>query len=224
MSNIDKLLINKDNAEIIRDTIAGILKSEIENQIKIAEENDVVDSDYNINVFIENSRPWALIDENNNPFPLVNICLQQLVEEERPGSTINNQKYIATFYIDCWGCGNKNSEDSPDDYLSTIRAWKTARIVRNILMSGIYTYLGIRDIVRKRKVVSMVTIIPQNLNESAISITACRIKFEVETFQESPQVTPAVLSAVSLQIDDPTGEVKLVNIYNVLKDDEKEKE
>jgi len=223
MSSINKLLTERDNAEKIRDTIAFILKDEIENQKILAAENKEKD-DFDINVFIENARPWNLANEDNNQFPLINVCLQQISKDDKPGSTINKQKCTAVFNIDCWGCGNGKNNDLPDDYLSTIRAWKTARIARNILMAGFYSYLGIRDIVRKREIVSMNTIIPQGLPESAISVTACRIVFEVETFEESPQAEPTVLEALSLIVDDPTGKVNLISISNILKDDEKNKD
>jgi hypothetical protein len=141
-----------------------------------------------------------------------------MVQAERPGSNVDEQKYTITFNIDCWACGNSNNADLPDDYLSAIRAWKTARIVRNILMAGCYTYLGIRQIVRKREITSIDTAIPQGMPDTAVSVTACRIIFNVETFEESPQVTPAVLGEVSIRIDDPTGKVNLVNINNALKE------
>jgi hypothetical protein len=220
MANIEKLLIEKDNVEIIRDTIVAILLKDIENQKELAAEklDNEIHNDFNIGVYVENTRPYDLLTDDNNPFPLVNICLQKMVQDERPGSSVDNQKYIVTFNIDCWACGNSNNKDLPDDYLSAIRAWKTARVVRNILMAGCYTYLGKKDIVRKREIKSIDTIIPQGMADSAISITVCRIIFNVETFEESPQVIPSIIGEVSFRVDDPNGKVNLVNINNVLKE------
>jgi hypothetical protein len=219
MAHIDKLLNENDHAEVIRDTITAILKTEIDNQKKIATKLNIEDKhDFDISIYSENTRPYDLLTDNYNPFPLINICMQKMVQDERPGSSVNNQKYVITFNIDCWECGNSYNKELPDDYLSSIRAWKTARIVRNILMAGCYTYLGIRKIVRKREIKSIDAIIPQGMADSAISVTVCRIIFNVETYEESPQVTPAVLGEVSIKIDDPTGKVNLVNINNVLKE------
>jgi hypothetical protein len=211
---IEKLLTDKDNAEKIRDTIAVILAAELKNQSELAQKEQIADKeDFNIKTYIEHGRPWFLYFNGNYSFPIVNVCLQETAPDTAPGSTANNVKYIGQYFIDCYGCGNSRNEneDIPDDYLSAMRAWKTARIVRNILMSGFYTYLGMRDIVRKREVKKMTTIIPKNLADSAISITAARIVFEVSFFEKSPQAQAAELEDISF-VSQNDGEVTLIDI------------
>jgi hypothetical protein len=212
---INTLIENKDNAEKIRDQIAALLTLEIQNQKQIAIDTGVPDKkDFDIDVYIENARPWELTGDKN-PFPLVNVCLQEIAEDPRPGSTANNTKYTGQYVIDCYGCGNQKLESEEeiltDDYLATIRAWKTARIIRNILMSGFYLYLGIRPIVQKRSIKKIITIIPQGLPNSAIAITAARIILEVNFFEQSPQAEAADLEGISFKSEN-SGKVSLIDI------------
>jgi hypothetical protein len=210
---INTLIENQDNAEKIRDQIAALLTLEINNQKKIAIEKEVPDKrDFDIAVYIENARPWELTGDKN-PFPLVNICLQETGGPS--GSTVNHTKYTGQFVIDCYGCGNQKLENDDeiltDDYLATIKAWKTARIVRNILMSGFYAYLGIRSLVQKRTVKKITTIIPQGLPNSAVAVTAARIILEVNFFEESPQAEAADLEGISFKSEN-SGRVTLIDI------------
>ena len=213
MNQINTLLNKQDNSEKIRDQIAALLTLELKNQFTLASNQKIEDhKDFNINVYIENSRPWQLVRENKNPFPLINVCLNKIEEETTPGNDAK-KKYTGQFYVDCWGCGNVNNETenfTNDDYLATIRAWKTARIARNVLMSGFYTYLGIRQLVRKRRIASITTIIP-NLTESALAVVACRIILEVDFYEESPQADATELDGISFTSDD-SGNVRLIDI------------
>jgi len=223
-SQINKLLKTQDNAEIIRDRIAAILKMEFNNQKTLAENDPTVENkkDFNINVYIENFRPWELTSNNgkNNPFPLVNVCLQETNEDQnKPGGISGKIKYTGTYYIDCYGCGNyrhiesekDNFEIIPDDSLSAIRAWHTARITRNILMSGYYAYLGMQGTVMRRRITKITTIIPNGIDTSAISITACRIVFEVELYEVSPEAMGVNFEGITFKAND-AGEVNLIDI------------
>jgi hypothetical protein len=218
-SQITKLLDNQDNAEIIRDLIAVILKTEFLTQKKLADNAPHIKDkkDFDIKVFIENSRPWELTGDSKetNPFPLVNVCLQETIEDvSNPGATVGKVKYTGTFCIDCYGCGNYQPEDKkeyiPDDSLSTKRAWQTARITRNILMSAFYTYLGLQGTVRRRRIEKISTIIPP-VADSAISITGCRIIFKVEFHEISPEGDTVELETVSF-LSKNEGEVVLIDI------------
>jgi hypothetical protein len=223
-SQIIELLKKQDNAEIIRDRIAAILKLEFENQKILADNDNTIENkkDFNIKVYIENSRPWELISNSgkNNPFPLVNVCLQETNEDQnKPGPTVGKIKYAGTYYVDCYGCGNyrpvynenENAEYIPDDSLSAIRAWHTTRVTRNILMSGQYAYLGMQGVVMRRRITKITTVIPAGLDASAISITACRIIFEVEFYEISPEATGVEFKGITFKAND-AGEVNLIDI------------
>jgi hypothetical protein len=220
-SQINELLKTQDNAEIIRDRIAAILKLEFTNQKKLADEDSTISNkkDFNINVYVENTRPWELIsnDGKNNPFPLVNVCLQETNEDQnKPGPISGKIRYTGTYYIDCYGCGNYRAIESsdeyvPDDSLSAIRAWHTARVTRNVLMSGYYAYLGLQGTVMRRRITKITTVVPAGLDISAISITACRIVFEVELFEVSPEASGINFEGITFRAYDD-GEVKLIDI------------
>jgi len=220
-SNIKSLLNTPDNAELIRDQIAAILKNEFLNQKELATAahqiliNDI--KDYDIKVYIENSRPWMLLGEksSNNPFPLVNISLQDTMHNG--GAISGKVKYIGTFFIDCYGLGNYQPENAsewePDDSLSAKRAWLVARITRNILMSGFYAFLGMQGTVLKRNIESITTVVPTGLENSAISITACRIKLNVELFENSPEAEGVLFNGISFKANNE-GEVNLIDIMS----------
>jgi hypothetical protein len=216
-SRIKELLKTPDNAETIRDQIAAILKLELTNQ-KILSDNDQDikrKKDFDIKVYIENSRPWLLLGdtEEKNPFPLINVSLQDIKKDSGP--LAGKIKYIATYLIDCYGCGNFQPENAaewiPDDYLSTLQAWQTARITRRILMSGFYAFLGMKDIVRTRDIESITTVIPTGLDASAVSITGCRIIFKVGIHETSPEAEGVQFTGISFTSNND-GEVNLINV------------
>jgi hypothetical protein len=188
---IDEFLGERDNIEIIRDMLAYILKVECVHQQDLAEKRDVEDArDYKIGVYLEKERPWQLTEDEieYNPFPLININLLQIKQADKPGSIVSEKKYIAHFAIDCYGCGNRTSGDN--DQIASLRAWKTARIVRNILMAGCYTYLGLQSLVKSREITEIQAIVPSNryTNTSSVAITVCRIILQVMYVEDSPQV------------------------------------
>jgi hypothetical protein len=212
MSKIDFLLSENDNIELIRNQTAGILRIETENQYSLAAEKGIEDlRDYKIGVFVEKLRPWDLTgnSDNKNPFPLINVSLSGYNGEA--GSAQGEKKYKATFYIDCYGCGDFNNTNGNDDSLATIRAWKTARIARNILMSSYYTYLGLRGTVFKRSILSIQTGNPSNMPESAVSVTTCRISFSVDFSEKSPQEGGVLFEGIAFKSLGDDGEI-LINI------------
>jgi hypothetical protein len=210
MNKINYLLSENDNIETIRNQIAAILKIEADNQYLLAKEKGISDSrDYKIPVFVERARPWDLTGDNEreNPFPLMNVLLNDYKQDTKPGSAQSEKKYSATFFIDCYGCGNINNTTGDDDTLGTIRAWKTARIARNILMSSYYTYLGLRGIVFKREITETATGSPANMPESAASVTTCRISFVVDYFEKSPQAEGVLFEGIAFSSLSDTGEI-----------------
>ena len=207
---IHTLLDKNDNAEKIRDMIAGILKTENVNQYELALKSGVSNAeDFNIGVYLENARPWGLAENENgkNPFPLVNISLNDTRRsDEQTGSAIGRKKYIASFFIDCYACGNFESGGN-DTEQAALKAWRVAAVVRNILMSGHYAYLGMRGVVLERDLLGIKTGIPGNLDESAVAVTVARMEFSVMFYEDSPQAEGVVIDGISFEVVDKTGEV-----------------
>ena len=209
-AQIQTLLNGKDNIEKIRDAIALILKNELSNQYALAETADIESlEDFNIGVYLESARPWELTENEvgGNPFPLVNILLNEMRRVEgKAGSAIGRKRYTASFSIDCYACGNAES-DGDDARQAALKAWRIAGIVRSILMSGFYAYLGMRGVVLERDMPGIKTGIPSNLAESAAAVTVARIDFSVSFYEDSPQGDGAELEEIQFEAVGKTGEV-----------------
>ena len=160
-------------------------------------------------MYLESARPWELTENEagGNPFPLVNILLNEIRRAEgKAGSAIGRKRYTASFSIDCYACGNAES-DSDDTRQATLKAWRIACIVRSILMSGFYAYLGMRGVVLERDMPGIKTGIPSNLAESAAAVTVARIDFSVSFYEDSPQGDGAELEEIQFEAVGKTGEV-----------------
>ena len=209
-AQIQTLLDEKDNVENIRDAITLILKTELSNQYALAETSGIESlEDFNIGVYLESARPWELTENEvgGNPFPLVNILLNEMRRVEgKAGSAIGRKRYTASFSIDCYACGNAES-DSDDARQAALKAWRIACVVRSILMSEFYAYLGMRGVVLERDMPGIKTGIPSNLAESAAAVTVARIDFSVSFYEDSPQGDGAELEEIQFEAVGKTGEV-----------------
>ena len=198
---VNELLNEPDNIEIIREQIGAILHKEAANQYRLAQEaGDAAKEDYNIKVYLENETPLALLtDDDTKKFSYVNVTLDGT--DIQSGSTKNSDKMMkAVFWIDCYNHGNF-SGDGLTGRSANIAAWKTARIIRNILCASDYTYLKLRGIVGSREVVKMQTGKPK-LQNSAVNISICRITLEVTYDEQSPGVQSAMCERIDIAVDD----------------------
>jgi hypothetical protein len=172
---IYELIDTPDNVERVRDQIAAILSLELQNQTVIAEEEgNPYSADYDIKIYVENARPYDTTGDEI--ISLVNIVLQEITAPHS-NPRIGDQKEQAIFHIYCIANGN-NIGDFQDDRSATFRAWKIMRLVRRILMSEPYTYLGIRKIVTSRTFTKMEAGTPNV--QAAQAFTVIRASFEVQ--------------------------------------------
>ena len=107
---------------------------------------------------------------------------------------------------DCYACGNAES-DGDDTRQAALKAWRISYIVRSILMSGFYAYLGMRGVVLERDMSGIKTGIPSNLAESAAAVTVARIDFSVSFYEDAPQGDGAELEEIQFEAVGKTGEV-----------------
>lgn len=199
-SVINELLSKPDNVEIIREQIAAILLLETRRQYKLATESgDASKEDYNIKIFLEQEMPFALqTNADANKFPLVNITLDGA--NIQSGSTKTADKTMkAVFLIDCYNHGNAQG-DGLTGRSANVAVWKTARIIRNILCASDYTYLHLRGIVGGREVTKMQSGKPR-LQDSAVTVSICRITLEVTYDEQSPEVTGVDCEPMTVAID-----------------------
>ena len=208
MNNKITTLLNKpDNIELIRDQLCAILKVECTAQHELAI-NEPDAKDYKIGVWKEKSRPWQLTadSEKEYPFPLVNIQLMGFNIDTPPGPSIEQKKYTGKFYLDCYARGEFGDAEA-DDTDSAIKACKVGRVIRNILSSEHYPYLGLRGIVRDWRVTECTIGDPRNNEQSAQSVTICRLVFSVEYYEDSPQITPNTFQEYNFIYSSPSGEI-----------------
>jgi hypothetical protein len=204
---ITELVSEPDNIEKLRDHVAVLLKGETQNQYKLAKETFAKSAeDYNFKVFIENTRPYDVEDEPPET-PLINVMLQKAAPMDG-NPRIGAQKEKATFIIDCIAFGNDGGE-TWNDKVAAARAWKAARVIRTILMSEQYAYLGLRGLVGSRIITSIETGVPEN-GGAALAIVTARIIFEVQFMERAINAPGAILEGIDFTLDPSSGEV-LIN-------------
>lgn len=206
MAEINTLLSEPDNIEVVRDTVAAILAIELENQYELAvEAEDANARDYKVGVYVENDDPLQQVNAESNPFPLVNVTIDS-TEKDGGSTSVNKHNMTAKILLDVYATGNTASAEDAGTKAS-LKAWKTARLVRNILGAEPYTYLGLRGVVEGRDFESFQAGEPRN-STSAIRVKMVRITLEV-TYVENVEITGGVLYELggTLTISDDDGHV-----------------
>jgi hypothetical protein len=205
---IEGLIENKDIIEAVRDETAAILALELQHQFALAQAEGKEDAaDYNVAVFLENARPF---DGEQDSFPLVNVQLSKGTASPS-SSRVDDQRTTATLFVDCYGCGVAGAAEQDgaawDDKSAALRAWKTARLVRNILMAGQYAYLGMRGVVGSRFIASMEAGDQAGAENASPAIKVVRITFEVQFVEKSPQAEGVPFEGIAFRCEDKTGRV-----------------
>jgi hypothetical protein len=215
-AQITELISEPDVVEIVRDQVAAILSTELKNQFAIAQNEGASDAkDYNIPLYVENGRPYeAQCDSPIMRF--INVLLPRVSLSEGSGNnrfsnslTGSHQKEQVTFFIDCAACGN-DSGNFRDDKSSAFRAWKIMRLVRRILMSNFYAYLGLRGTVGARIISIMEAGTPEEPKldrESALSFVVVRATLEVQFLERNIEAEGPPLEIIDFEVDPVSGEL-----------------
>jgi len=192
---ISTLINTPDAVEVVRDRIAEILSVEIARQKQMAEAAGLPAADFDIEVAVENRRPYEAAG-GETPKRWMNVLLAQA--EPKPGNSgIGGQKTKATFLVDCVAVAG----GAADDKRAAKRAWKMMRLARAILTSSPYAYLGMRGLVTDRAVTLMRTMVnlrtgwddPQT--RSALASVVAQMTLEVEYEErfidsDGPEIEP----------------------------------
>jgi hypothetical protein len=207
-AHIKELITEPDTLEIVRDQIAAILSLELQNQYAIAVEDGAANAaEYHIPVYVENTRPYEAGDDN--PLPrFVNVLLPK-VDAPEANPRLGMQKEQAVFWIDCCARGNDGG-NFRDDRSAGIRAWKVTRLVRRILMSDYYTYLGLRGTVGSRIVTSMEAGTPEKISESALAYVIIRVTVAVQFLEKAIEAEGFPLEAIDWELDPASGELRAI--------------
>lgn len=206
---VSELISTPDNIEIIRDQVAALLALDLENQHRLAvEAGDPNAEDYNAAVFVENDDPLQYVDSDTpgaNPFPCLNVSLDS-TEQEKGTASVNTSRMNATILVDVYAAGNA---DGGGDFgtSAALKAWKTARLARNILRAEANTYLRLRGVVGR--VSFRFQSGEPNKPQSAIRVRMVRITLGVDYVEGVPMSPSDSLEVVAARITDGDGRVVL---------------
>lgn len=219
-AQIAELIDKVDGFEVVRDQIAAILLVEATEQMRLAAAARKDPKLWRLRVFSERSNPWdefsSAPDRNavEATAPIVNVCFDNCSFDRSASNVVERQRAIGVYHIDCYGYGlsadDGGSGHVPGDEDAALEAHRAVRLVRNILMAGAYTYLGMRGVVGRRFPESIQVFQPQIDGRAVQHVVAARITLQVEFNELSPQVQGQPLELVSVSvIRAETGELLL---------------
>jgi hypothetical protein len=219
---ISEIIDTPDNFETIRDQIAAILAVELANQATLTGLEQP-------RVFVQRSNPWGEfldtpeeepVAPSGPPTPIINVWFDNANFDGAASNIVQRQKVDGVFNVDCYACavsaddGENAGGHLAADRLAAFRAQATARIARQILMSGQYLYLGMRGVVWKRWTQSLTMFQPQIDNRQAQRVAAGRLSLLVQFNEFSPQNTGQNLELLSVEVKRAeTGQVYLLADY-----------
>lgn len=208
---IETLLSTADNSEVIRDQIAAILAVEIAKQVELGLTPAP-------RVFSERSNPWGqLLEEPANESPIINVWFDSETFNGSASNITERQTCDATFNVDVYAFGTSEAQDDghhPGDELAALACHKILRVIRQILMSSHYTYLGLRGLVWKRWPQTISTFRPTTDDRNAQNISAGRLALVVTFNEFAPQFAGEPLEGLSLEVQRAgTGEIYFTAQY-----------
>ena len=213
---IDSLIDKQDNYEIIRDKIAQILADEIASQKALAVTAGKDPTLWDFTIYMERSNPFILARNTaggvTGEAEIANVWLDNINYVD--GNVVDRKQPSTTINIDCVSA--KSSQDNPAggitlsaDERASLDAERIGRLVRNILMSDVYTYLALRGVVGRRWITRMQKFQADRDDQPMENVMGFRVSLEVSHLEFSPQSTPVDLELIVTEIkrDEITGEV-----------------
>lgn len=203
--SITTLIDKQDTAEIVRDQVAAILALESASQQALAGAAGKDPELWKLRVYQERSNPWEnLPSKTEDRSPVVNVWWDASTFDMGASNIVERQKSSATINVDCYGYGRSANDPAGGHVAGDQNAAETAqravRLVRNILMAGVYTYLGLQGVVWRRWVDSITIFQPQQDNQNVQQIVGARVSFRVDFNEYSPQVEPVTLELLSVVV------------------------
>jgi hypothetical protein len=206
---IETLIDKFDTFELVRDQIAAILVVESAAQMVLAANAVPTPKDPNLwklRVFTERSNPWShfIDDSPADTSPIVNVSFDGATYDMSKSNVVERQHSVGIFHIDCLGYGKSADVvaggHQPGDELAAFEAQRALRLVRNILMAGTYTYLGMQKVVGRRWPQSVNIFQPQDDGHHMQNVVAARLALQVEFNEFSPQVQGQIIELISLRV------------------------
>ena len=201
---IDTLIDKQDTFEIVGLKIGQILADESAAQMLLAAAAVGKDPlQWKLRVYTEKFDPfeqWLNIDEDTDKSPIVNVWFDNSNYDKGASDLMERQWSESVFNIDCYGLGIAHGEGAghkPGDQEAAAEAHRTMRLVRNIIMADIYTYLDMDGIVGERWPSTFTSFqVPQE-QVTYQRIVGGRLALQVKFNEFSPQETPVILEGIS---------------------------
>lgn len=230
-AQITELIDKIDGSEAVGDMIAAILLLELENQQALATTAGKDPNLWKVRVFRERTNPiedYLNLDQvqthkPKDPSPIVNVWFDGGQFDKRTGNTVERQKCTGRFNLDVYGHGvshGLSTGHKPGDLDAADNRSRALRLVRNILMSGQYTYLGdqrgANQFIWGRWPDSITNFQPAIDDRPVENVKACRFVLVVEFNEYAPQVKGELLELISVGVKrKETGEVYLTANYPI---------
>lgn len=200
---ITELIDKQDTFEIVRDRIAEIIATESAAQKALAVTAGKDPALWDLAVFTERSNPWD--DDGVNDEVIVNVWFESAAPDDRASNVVERQTMVGQFNIDVVGFGVSRDTltgHDPGDEAAARTAARGIRLVRNILMSSYYTYLGadLRNTVGQRWVSNVASFQPQATSRELTPSVGARLTMSVRYDEFSPQYPPVQLEYMANQI------------------------
>jgi hypothetical protein len=217
---IDGLLTTQDTSETVRDWLATLLLVESANQQTLATAAAENPSLWKLRVFVERSNPWELFindpaNATDDACPLVNITLESINFDASQSNIVERQKAVAVYNLDVYGYGQTTETSgghTAGDSKAAKEAQRGTRLVRQILMSGPYTYLGLtRGTIWRRFVTGIQPFQPQYEDRPVQHVQAQRISLEVQFSEFSPQYSGQVIEEINVIVERIDDEFTLID-------------
>jgi hypothetical protein len=130
----------------------------------------------------------------------------------RASDTIERQTYSGTFNIDVYGFGLSRDDGTghvPGDEEAAKEAQRGARLVRNVVMASVYTYLGLRGVVARRMVDTITIFQPQASSDNVAQVVGARVSLRVDFLEFAPQYVGQPLELLTARVyrAERTGEI-----------------
>jgi len=202
---IPNLIDKQDTSEIVRDKIASILVSEIASQMALATTAGKDPDDWKLRIFTERANPWEQwLNDQTDESPIVNIWFDNASFDMRSSNSIDRQKSSGIFNIDCYGYGRAKDDGGgghkPGDREGALQAQKALRLVRNILFSAEYTYLGLRGLVWRCWQQSTNVFQPSGDGQILQKIVGARLAVECEYNEFAPEFDLETLDLIAVDV------------------------
>lgn len=208
--SIPTLIDKQDNFEIMRDQIAAILVTESASQQALAVTAGKDSKLWKLRIFRERSNPWEQfqnVEGETDRSPIVNVWFDNSNFDKASSNISERQKSESVFNIDCYGYGESSSDpDNADGHLPGDREaafvmQRAVRLVRNILMSDTYAFLGFpRGTIWGKWPQSITSFQPEQNEVRVQNVVAARIAFNVDFNEFSPQTPGEALELISVDI------------------------